>query len=85
MKSLINIGNISGILSIACIFKPRFKIKLVEYYFSMIYGDDATSRVQTVCGDCQSIMKEYKARYASAISSPEHSSSSLSTSLLCEV
>ncbi|KAH9684650.1 hypothetical protein KPL70_013634 [Citrus sinensis] len=59
---------------------PRFKIRLVEYYFSMIYGDDATSRVQIVYGDCQSIVKEYKARYASAASSPGYSSSSLSTS-----
>ena len=72
--------DMSGILSIACIFDPRFKIRLVEYYFSMIYGDDATSRVQIVYGDCQSIVKEYKARYASAASSPGYSSSSLSTS-----
>ncbi|KAH9794197.1 BED-type domain-containing protein [Citrus sinensis] len=33
-----------------------------------------------VYGDCQSIVKEYKARYASAASSPGYSSSSLSTS-----
>ncbi|KAH9745818.1 BED-type domain-containing protein [Citrus sinensis] len=42
--------------------------------------DDATSRVQIVYGDCQSIVKEYKARDASAASSPGYSSSSLSTS-----
>ncbi|KAH9763385.1 BED-type domain-containing protein [Citrus sinensis] len=59
---------------------PRLKIKLVEYYFSMIYGDDTTSRVQIVYGDCQNIVKEYKARYASAANSPGYSSSSLSTS-----
>ena len=72
----------SGIrlISIACIFDPRFKIRLVEYYFSMIYGDDATSRVQIVYCDCQSIVKEYKARYASTTSSPGCSFSSLSTS-----
>lgn len=63
--------DMSGILSVACIFYPTFKIKLVEYYFSMIYGDDAI---------CQSIMKEYKVRYASAASSPKHSFSSLSAS-----
>ncbi|KAH9801775.1 BED-type domain-containing protein [Citrus sinensis] len=58
----------------------KLKIKLVEYYFSMIYGDDITSRVQIVYGDCQNIVKEYKARYASAANSPGYSSSSLSTS-----
>ncbi|KAH9779813.1 hat family dimerization domain containing protein expressed [Citrus sinensis] len=62
--------DMSEILSIACIFDPKFKIRLVEYYFSMIYGDDATSRVHIVHGDCQSIVKKYKARYASADSSP---------------
>lgn len=73
--------DMSGILSVPCIFDPRFKIWLVEYYFSVIYGDDATSRVQIVHGDCQSIVKEYKAKYASAPSSPRYSSSSLSTAL----
>ncbi|KAH9723905.1 BED-type domain-containing protein [Citrus sinensis] len=62
--------DMSEILSIACIFDPKFKIRLVEYCFSMIYGDDGTSRVHIVHGDCQSIVKEYKARYASADSSP---------------
>ena len=52
--------DMSGILSIACIFDPRFKIKLVEYYFSIIYGDDATSHVQIVHDDCQSIVKSTK-------------------------
>ena len=46
----------------------------------MIYGDDATSCVQIVHGDCQIIMKEYKARYASFASSPGCNSSSLSSS-----
>ncbi|KAL9450826.1 hypothetical protein AB3S75_012544 [Citrus x aurantiifolia] len=46
----------------------------------MIYGDDATSCVQIVHGDCQIIVKEYKARYASVASSPGCNSSSLSSS-----
>ena len=71
--------DMSGILFVACIFDPRFKLRLVEYYFSMIYGDDATSRVQMVHSDCQSIVKEYKTIYASAATSPKYSSSSLST------
>ena len=72
--------DMSGILFVACIFYPTFKIKLVEYYFAMIYGDDAISRVHIVNGDRQSIMKEYKVRYASAASSLEHSFGSLSAS-----
>ncbi|KAK9225631.1 hypothetical protein WN943_010673 [Citrus x changshan-huyou] len=37
------------------------------------HGDDAISRVQMMHGDCQSIVKEYKARYASAARSPRYS------------
>lgn len=71
---------ISRILLVGCIFDHRFQIRLVEYYFSMIYGNDATSHVQIVHGDGQSIVKEYKTRYASVASSLRYSSNSLSIS-----
>ena len=71
--------DMSGILSVVCIFDPRFKLRSVGYYFSMIYRDDATSHVQIVHNDCQSKVKKYKTRYASVATSPRYSSSSLST------
>ena len=62
--------DMSGIMFVTCIFYPKFKIKFVEYYFSMIYGDNGTSCVQIVHVYCQNIVKGYKARYASTTSSP---------------
>ncbi|CAH9083957.1 unnamed protein product [Cuscuta epithymum] len=47
------------ILSIAVIVDPRFKMKLVEFSFSKIYGEDATSYVKVVDDGIHELFQDY--------------------------
>ena len=39
---------ISTPLVVAAVFDPRFKLKIIEYYFPLIYGDESSARVMDV-------------------------------------
>ena len=45
--------DMSGILGVACIFDPRYKKKFIEYYFSMVYGDEKELYVVKVVTFCR--------------------------------
>lgn len=47
------------ILAIAVVMDPRFKLKLVEFSFSKIYGDDSASYVKTVDDGIHELFHEY--------------------------
>lgn len=49
------------ILSIAVIVDPRFKMKLVEFSFSKIYGDDAATYVRIVDEGIHELFQDYVA------------------------
>lgn len=49
------------ILAIAVVMDPRFKLKLVEFSFSKIYGDDAPSYVKIVDDGIHELFMEYVA------------------------
>ncbi|KAK9674220.1 hypothetical protein RND81_12G219200 [Saponaria officinalis] len=46
-------------LSVAVIVDPRFKMKLVEYYYPKIYGDDAQEYIKEVSDGIRDLFNEY--------------------------
>ncbi|KAJ8617710.1 hypothetical protein MRB53_013896 [Persea americana] len=55
----------SLILAIAVIMDPRFKMKLVEYSFSKIYGEDARAHVKVVNDGIHDLYLEYDSQPSS--------------------
>nr|KAJ0198673.1 hypothetical protein LSAT_V11C600299660 [Lactuca sativa] len=51
---------IHGVLAIATILEPRFKTKLIEYYFPKIYGDESSKEVERIRKLTYDLVKEYK-------------------------
>ncbi|MED6171676.1 hypothetical protein PIB30_117591 [Stylosanthes scabra] len=49
----------STVLAVATILDPRFKIKLVEYYYSQIYGSTALDRIKEVSGVIRELFNAY--------------------------
>lgn len=50
------------LMGVAAIFDPRYKIKLVEFYLPLIYGEEALTKVQEVQTHCHDLFQEYKSR-----------------------
>ncbi|XP_031105629.1 zinc finger BED domain-containing protein RICESLEEPER 1-like isoform X1 [Ipomoea triloba] len=46
-------------LAIAAILDPRFKMKLVEYYYPQIYGSDASNHIKNVSNAIRELFNEY--------------------------
>ncbi|KAH7859226.1 hypothetical protein Vadar_033361 [Vaccinium darrowii] len=53
---------IHGILGVAAVLDPRFKMKLVEYYFNRIYGVAALFEVEKVVDYCRELFNEYEVK-----------------------
>ncbi|XP_015933545.1 zinc finger BED domain-containing protein RICESLEEPER 1 [Arachis duranensis] len=52
-------GKCSTALAVAAILDPRFKMKLVEYYYSQIYGSTALDRIKEVSGVIKELFNAY--------------------------
>ncbi|XP_060965655.1 zinc finger BED domain-containing protein RICESLEEPER 2-like [Cannabis sativa] len=52
--------SIHGILAIATVLDPRFKMKLIEYYFPKIYVGEYQNEVKRIRMLCYDLLKEYK-------------------------
>ena len=50
---------IHTVLSVAVVLDPRYKMKVVEYYFPGIYGDDGILEVDHVKRTCYDLLSEY--------------------------
>ncbi|GAA0186733.1 hypothetical protein LIER_34021 [Lithospermum erythrorhizon] len=46
-------------LAIAVVLDPRFKMKLVEYYYNQIYDGDASTRIKEVSDGIRELFSEY--------------------------
>ena len=61
-----------GVMSMATILDPRFKMKILEYFFPLIYGDDKEKvhllNVKTIC---EGIYQQYDSRCVSQTSSDD--------------
>ncbi|KAG6591773.1 Zinc finger BED domain-containing protein RICESLEEPER 1, partial [Cucurbita argyrosperma subsp. sororia] len=52
-------------LAVAAVLDPRFKMKLVEYYYSQIYGSTAMDRVKEVSSGIKELYDAYSIRFTS--------------------
>ncbi|KAH9733996.1 BED-type domain-containing protein [Citrus sinensis] len=53
-------AQIHGILVMAVILDPRFKMQLVNYYFPQLYGEGAANEIQKVCNLSNDLVKFYE-------------------------
>ncbi|XP_073287232.1 zinc finger BED domain-containing protein RICESLEEPER 1-like [Primulina huaijiensis] len=49
-------------LAISAVLDPRFKMKLVEYYYRQIYGSNAPDRIKEVSDGLREVFNEYSMR-----------------------
>ena len=50
------------ILGIAAVLDPRYKMKLIEYYFPIIYGDESFMKIEAIRQNCYSLLHDYQYR-----------------------
>ncbi|TXG49073.1 hypothetical protein EZV62_024948 [Acer yangbiense] len=51
---------IHGIMAVAAILDPRYKMKLIEYYFPIIYGDGAYTKIEKIQKICDDLVAQYR-------------------------
>ncbi|KAL8118171.1 hypothetical protein AgCh_015895 [Apium graveolens] len=72
------------IIGIACVFDPRYKLKLIEYFFKTIYGDEAMVHVNKVRDDCHALQLTYQSKERPNQNLGASSASSLASMDCCE-
>ena len=69
---------IHRVMAIASLLDLRFKLKLLEFFFPLIYGEEkAMEEVANVRKLCEDIFQDYKSRFVPQIS---HANTSVSRS-----
>lgn len=48
-----------GVVGIAAVLDPRYKVEVLEFYFEKIFGDRASTRVDNVRDLCYYLLQEY--------------------------
>ena len=59
-KFLKNWDVIHGIMVVATILDPWYKMKIIEYYFPKIYGDNSFYQIVRIRNICSNLVREYK-------------------------
>ncbi|XP_059627674.1 zinc finger BED domain-containing protein RICESLEEPER 2-like [Cornus florida] len=67
------------VMAVAMVLDPRYKMKLVEYYFNKIYGKEALVEVQRVQQICVDLLFEYQNKSSSNKSMVGGSSSNITS------
>ena len=53
---------IRGVIGVAVVLDPRYKMSVLEYYFEKLYGDKAEDEVDRVRHICYDLLQEYQYR-----------------------
>ncbi|WOL11353.1 zinc finger BED domain-containing protein RICESLEEPER 2-like [Canna indica] len=53
---------IHGVMGVAALLDPRYKMDLIEYYYGMLYGDESFFEVERVRNIARNLVDEYNAR-----------------------
>ncbi|XP_073223449.1 zinc finger BED domain-containing protein DAYSLEEPER-like [Cicer arietinum] len=57
------------IMRVAAVLDPRYKIKLLEYYYVKLYGNDANDQVKSIRQLCYDLFYEYQLKMNNGSSS----------------
>ena len=53
---------IHGIMGIAIVLDPRYKMKLLEYFYPLLYGSASSNEISSIKQLCFSLFEEYQAK-----------------------
>lgn len=51
---------INGVMAIEVVLHPRYKITLLNYFFLLMYGDNASKELEKVKQMCEDLVDEYQ-------------------------
>lgn len=74
----------SGILAVASVLDPRYKMISVDFYLKEIYGVDIGTKSEDICNLLKALYREYASKSSNAFYTPTHNdSTSGCTSTTC--
>ena len=50
------------VMTIAAIFDSRYKIKILEFYFPLMYGFEASNEIEKIRGMCYELLSKYQSK-----------------------
>ncbi|WOL04694.1 zinc finger BED domain-containing protein RICESLEEPER 2-like [Canna indica] len=66
---------IHGVMRVAALLDPRYKIELIEYYYGMLYGDESFFDVERLRKIARNLVNEYSVRMTTKNEGPLRPSS----------
>ena len=73
-------ANVSVVMAVAAILDPRYKMKLLEFYYPNIYSDNFDLEIEKIKNLCYDLLDEYEDLDESPIDNERSSHLSTSTS-----
>ena len=73
-------ANVSIVMAVAAILDPRYKMKLLEFYYPNIYGDNSDLEIEKIKNLCYDLLDEYGDIDESLVDNEENSHIPVSTS-----
>ncbi|XP_019248801.1 PREDICTED: zinc finger BED domain-containing protein RICESLEEPER 2-like [Nicotiana attenuata] len=67
------------LMGVAAIFDPRYKMRLVEFFLPLIYGEEASTKIQEVRSNCYDLFQDYKSKLSAPHDSLASSSSEVTS------
>ncbi|XP_075086148.1 zinc finger BED domain-containing protein RICESLEEPER 2-like [Nicotiana tabacum] len=67
------------LMGVAAIFDPRYKMRLVEFFLPLIYGEEASTKIQEVRSNCYDLFQDYKSKLSGPHDSLASSSSEVTS------
>ena len=52
-------ADVNVVMSVAAIFDPRYKMKLLEFYYPNIYGKNFDLKIENIKNFCYELLDEY--------------------------
>ena len=68
-------------MAIAIVLDPRYKMKILEFYFPIMYGSEASSEIGKFCQLCYDLLSEYQSKSKMGQQNSSHGASSVQISL----
>ncbi|WJZ96780.1 hypothetical protein VitviT2T_015431 [Vitis vinifera] len=66
------------VMAIAVVLDPRYKMKILEFYFPIMYGSEASSEIGKFCQLCYDLLSEYQSKSKMGQQTSSHGASSVS-------